>query len=220
MQLPLFDPPDTSSATPAPSFASLSEARTAALACTRCGLSRIRRQVVFGAGAAPARLFVLGEGPSESDDTSGEPFSGPSGHVLNSWLSTMATSRAEVWISNVLRCRAPEPGGQRAQNRPPRPSEVKSCRYWLDIELAFVSPEVVLCLGATPGRVLLGRGFKLRQDRGKWATGPGCVPVLPTYNPAYLLRLRSSQRAEAEAAVSADLRLVRARLGVADSPPP
>ena len=219
MQLPLFDPPDTAAAHPAAAFAALDEARATALACTRCGLARTRRRVVFGAGVAPARLFVLGEGPSEADDTSGEPFSGPSGRVLDAWLRTLGTSRAEVWVSNVVRCRAAELVGQRPRNRPPRPSEIEACRYWLDIELAFVAPEVVLCLGATPGRVLLGRGFKLDRDRGRWSTGPGGILVLPTYNPAYLLRLRSKQRAAAEAAVAADLALVRARLAPADTPP-
>ena len=94
MQLPLFDSPDTAVAQPAAAFAALDEARAAALACTRCGLARTRQRVVFGAGAAPARLFVLGEGPSEADDASGTPFSGPSGRVLDAWLRTLGTSRA------------------------------------------------------------------------------------------------------------------------------
>ena len=193
-------------------FADLAGARAAALGCVRCDLSQTRRQVVFGEGPSRARLLVLGEGPSESDDRSGHPFSGPSGPMLDSWLIRLALRRDDVWVTNVVRCRPAAPVGGRLKNRPPTPREATACRLWLDTEIALVRPAIILALGGTAAQALLGKGFKISQERGRWHPGPHGAAVMATFHPAYLLRLEDEALARAEAVVNADLDAVRARL--------
>ncbi|HLH20947.1 MAG TPA: uracil-DNA glycosylase [Chloroflexota bacterium] len=199
---------------PTTTFGNLDEARTAARACVRCNLATTRQQVVFGEGAATARLVIVGEGPSEADDASGRPFSGPSGQLLGRWLQELGLSRKEVWLTNVVRCRPTAAAGGRLRNRPPQANELTACRPWLDAELALLRPEAVLCVGATAGRALIGRDFKMTRDRGQWRCAANGTPTLATYNPAYVLRLEGDARQRAEAEVAADLASVRDRLRV------
>lgn len=199
---------------PSPPFDNLEAARAVARECVRCDLSRTRRQVVFGEGNPRARLMVIGEGPSEMDDRSGHPFSGPSGHLLATWFTRLGLRRDEVWLTNVVRCRPSELAQGRLKNRPPREREAAACRIWFDTEIALVRPAVILALGGTAGKALLGKDFKITQERGRWREGPHGSAVLTTFHPAYLLRLEDEALARAEAAVNADLDAVRARLAV------
>jgi uracil-DNA glycosylase family 4 len=196
----------------APEFADLATARAAAQSCVRCDLSETRRQVVFGVGAPSARLLILGEGPSEMDDRSGEPFSGPSGSLLETWLVRLGLRREEVWLTNVVRCRPAARKDGRLKNRPPTDREANACHFWLDTEIALVRPAVILALGGSAGKALLGKGFKITQERGRWHTGPGGSAILTTFHPAYLLRLEDPELARATAVVELDLDAIRARL--------
>ena len=158
--------------------------------------------------------MVIGEGPSEMDDRLGHPFSGPSGRLLEAWFIRLGLRREEVWLTNVVRCRPTGVVGGRLKNRPPNEGEQAACRPWLETELALVRPEVILALGGTAGKALLGKGFKITQERGRWREGPRGSAVLTTFHPAYLLRLEDDALAQAEAAVNADLDQVKARLAV------
>ena len=195
-------------------FDTLDAAREAARGCVRCDLSATRRQVVFGEGAAGARLMILGEGPSEGDDRSGHPFSGPSGALLETWFTRLGLRREEVWLTNVVRCRPAGIVNGRRKNRPPTDKEAAACRLWLETELALVRPAAILALGGTAAKALLGKGFKISQERGRWREGPRGIAVLATFHPAYLLRLEDADLARAEEAVNADLDAVKARLAV------
>lgn len=208
----LFGDDAGASEMPTPTFTDLAAARAVAQGCTRCDLSRTRRQVVFGVGAARARLLILGEGPSEMDDRSGEPFSGPSGSLLETWFTRLGLRREEVWLTNVVRCRPAAVTNGRLKNRPPTDREATACRLWLDTEIALVRPAVILALGGSAGKALLGKGFKITQERGRWHEGPGGSAILTTFHPAYLLRLEEPALAQAEAVVNADLDAIRARL--------
>jgi DNA polymerase len=193
-------------------FATVEEARAAALACVRCDLARTRQRVVFGEGHEGARLMVVGEGPSEADDASGHPFSGPSGTPLARWLADLGLRREEVWLTNVVRCRPAALEGGRIKNRPPSVREAEACRVWLEHELAFIRPAVILGLGGSAGRALSGAEFKITQGRGRWFAGPHGIPTLVTYLPAYLMRLEEPALGRVQAQVDADLAAVRARL--------
>lgn len=195
-------------------FDTLDTAREVARGCVRCDLSRTRKQVVFGAGKPGARLLILGEGPSEMDDRLGHPFSGPSGRLLETWFTRLAIAREDVWLTNVVRCRPAAVQQGRLKNRPPTAKEQAACRLWLDTELALVRPHVILALGGTAGQALLGKGFKITQERGHWREGPFGLAVLTTFHPAYLLRLEDDALARAEEAVNADLDAVSARLAL------
>ena len=197
-------------------FADIATARAAAQDCVRCDLSATRRQVVFGVGAPAARLLILGEGPSEMDDRSGEPFSGPSGTLLETWFTRLRLRREEVWLTNVVRCRPAAVKDGRLRNRPPTDREATACHFWLDTEIALVRPAVILALGGSAGKALLGKGFKITQERGRWHAGPGGSAILTTFHPAYLLRLEDPELARATAVVEADLDAVRARLAQAE----
>jgi uracil-DNA glycosylase len=206
-QLGLFEqPPETTA------FETIDAARAAARDCQRCDLAATRRQVVFGEGGARPALMIVGEGPSEADDASGHPFSGPSGRLLESWLEALGLDRERVWLTNVVRCRAAQLDGARLRNRPPRSAEVHACRLWMDAECALVRPRLVLCVGATAARALVGREFKMTRDRGRWLSLADGTPALATYNPAYVLRLEDTAREEAESQVDTDLASVRERL--------
>jgi DNA polymerase len=209
-QLDLFAPAPELTA-----FDCLETARRAARECVRCDLAATRQRVVFGEGAVDARLVIVGEGPSESDDASGHPFSGPSGRLLGSWLAAMGLTREAVWLTNVVRCRPAVAERGRLRNRPPRAGELAACRFWLDAELQLLAPEAILCVGATAGRAIVSRDFKMTRDRGQWLTATDGTPTLTTYNPAYVLRLEGTDRDRAEAEVAADLATMRDRLVVA-----
>ncbi len=195
------------------SFASLDAVRREALECRRCDLWRSGHRVVFGSGNESARLMVVGEGPSESDDRTGEPFSGPSGGLLDGWLEQLGLSRAEVWLSNVVKHRPVVTERGREKNRPPRVSEAAACAVWLAEELRHVRPQLVLALGGSAGKALIGRDFKITQQRGVLLAGPGEAPVLATFHPAYLLRLEQPELQEAVRLVREDLAVVRQTLG-------
>jgi len=195
-------------------FASLDAVRREALECRRCDLWRSGHRVVFGSGAERARLMVVGEGPSDADDRTGLPFSGPSGGLLDAWLGELALSRAEVWLTNVVKHRPTMTDHGRERNRPPRAKEAAACAVWLAEELRHVRPDLVLALGGSAGKALIGRDFKITQQRGVMLAGPGDVPVLATFHPAYLLRLEPPELQEAERLVRGDLALVRQTIAV------
>ena len=206
-QLELFQEP-----TGVAAFTTLDQARLAAHGCVRCDLATTRRQVVFGEGSPTARLVIVGEGPSEADDASGHPFSGQSGRLLGRWLEALGLGREDVWLTNVVRCRPAVLEGSRVRNRPPRAPEIAACRLWMETELALLRPAAILCVGATAGRTIVGREFKMTRDRGRWLAAADGTPTLATYNPAYVLRLEDEARERAEREVATDLDSVRCRL--------
>ncbi len=195
-----------------PGAATLGEASRRALDCRMCDLWRSGYRTVFGVGDPQARLMVVGEAPSESDDRTGEPFSGPSGTVLDDWLDELGLSRREVWLTNVVKHRPTVEQHGRETNRPPRVGEMRACRPWLDLELAQVQPQIILALGGTAGKALLGKTFKITQQRGTLLRTPEGLSVLATFHPAYLLRLESPELQAAEQLVRQDLARVKQEL--------
>ena len=195
-------------------FASLDAVRREALECRRCDLWRSGHRVVFGTGEEGARLMVVGEAPSDADDRTGLPFSGPSGGVLDAWLAELGLSRAQIWLTNVVKHRPTVTENGREKNRPPRTKEAAACAVWLAEEMRHVQPDLVLALGGSAGKALIGRDFKITQQRGVVLAGPDEVPVLATFHPAYILRLEPPELQEAERLVLEDLALVRRTLDV------
>jgi DNA polymerase len=149
--------------------------------CTRCPLAYAgRRTIVFGDGDANARLMFVGEGPGADEDTSGVPFVGKAGQLLNNMIQAMGLKREQVYIANIVKCRPPA-------NRVPEPVEANTCDQFLLQQVDVVQPEVIVALGSTAATYLLGVKRSLVALRGKWHSCRG-AKLAVTYHPAYLLR--------------------------------
>lgn len=175
------------------------------------------RRPVFGTGAIRPRLVVVGEGPAERDESTSRPFSGPAGDLLRRVLAEAGVPPDGVWFTNVLKCRAVALQAGRWVNRPPTEVELAAALPVLHEELRLLRPPVVLCLGATAARALLGPDFNFSRDRGRWFQPVGGPPVLVTYLPAYVLRRRDADFDAAYTALLADVR--RAAAGPPDDVP-
>jgi DNA polymerase len=170
--------------------------------CTRCPLAYAgRRKIVFGDGAASARLMFVGEGPGADEDVQGLPFVGKAGQLLNNMIGAMGLARAEVYIANIVKCRPPG-------NRVPEPAEANTCSQFLLRQIDVVRPEAIVALGATAATYLLGVKQSLGSLRGRWHSCRG-AKLAVTYHPAFLLR-DPRQKAEAWK----DLQMVMRELGL------
>ena len=148
--------------------------------CKNCGLCTYIHNKVPGQGNEHARLMLIGEGPGADEDMQGLAFVGAAGQLLTKMLSAIALTREEVYICNIVKCRPP-------QNRQPTPEEAAACMPYLRAQFALVQPKIVLLLGATAARGVLGDQVRITRDRGKWVERKG-VWFMPTYHPAALLR--------------------------------
>jgi DNA polymerase len=140
--------------------------RQAAQRCRGCGLCERATQTVFGSGARPPRLMLVGEQPGDVEDRSGEPFVGPAGRLLDRALAEAGVQRGEVYLTNAVKHFSWEPRGKWRIHKKPRPGEVRACRPWLLIEIALLQPSVILALGATAAQSLAGPGVRVLRDRG------------------------------------------------------
>ncbi len=171
----------TNASAPAPELThGWDELREVALACTRCGLSRTRSNVVFGEGALDAEVLVVGEAPGSEEDRTGRPFVGRAGKLLDKLLASVGFPRESVYICNVLKCRPPA-------NRNPKPPEVDACNSLLTRQLDLVQPRAILACGTFAAQTLLETTDSIGGLRGEVHSYRG-VALIPTYHPAALLR--------------------------------
>ncbi len=183
---------------------SLEEVRADLGDCQRCRLCEKRKQIVFGEGAADARVVFVGEGPGEEEDKSGRPFVGRAGELLTKMIEAVGWRREDVYICNIVKCRPPG-------NRDPQPDEVASCQPFLERQIRAIAPIAIVTLGKPAISTLLGRTVAITKLRGQWQEFQG-IAVMPTYHPAYLLR---NYTRETRQAVWDDLRAVRERVEAA-----
>ena len=204
-------PDDTPSVAPgatagsAPASSSLQELeRRHADSCDHCRNATGHQRLVFGEGGEDARIMFIGEAPGAEEDRVGRPFVGEAGKLLDRMLTAVELARSEVYIANVLKSRPPD-------NRTPTPEEAARCGAWLERQIAAVSPQVIVCLGAVPTKFILRTAEGITRARGRWGTyrsGDLDIPVLPTFHPAYVLRQYTP---EVRGAVWNDLREAKAR---------
>ena len=154
--------------------------------CRRCPLHESRTRTVPGKGPARPEIVFVGEGPGAEEDRAGEPFVGAAGHLLTRMIAAMGFAREEVWIGNVVKCRPPG-------NRTPYPEEMEACLPFLREQIGVLKPRVIICLGSTAAKGLLGVSRGITQIRGRWHEFAG-IPVMPTFHPAYLLRNPDQKR--------------------------
>ena len=185
----------------------LEELRKAAAGCRRCHLYKDATQTVFGKGGAHAEVVLVGEQPGDQEDRVGEPFVGPSGKLLDRAIDEAGIDRAEAYVTNVVKHFKWRPAGKRRLHQKPDAEEIGACRPWLDAELDLLKPRIVVCLGATAAQALLGRTFKVTQQRGQIVEWDREPLALATVHPSSILRAPDEARHREYDAFVADLRV-------------
>jgi uracil-DNA glycosylase len=196
-----------------PSGATLAELRTAVQGCEGCELYRHATQAVLGEGPPNARIVMVGEQPGDKEDLAGRPFVGPAGGLLDGALDDAGIDRADVYVTNTVKHFKFEERGKRRIHKKPSSTEIAACHPWLEAELACVHPEVVVCLGATAARAVIGKEHRLLQHRGEFYPTPLAGTVTATVHPSAILRAQDSERRRDEhASFVAELKSVRRKL--------
>ncbi len=199
-----------------PEGATLERLREAARDCRGCELYRDATQTVFSKGVATARVVLVGEQPGDQEDRQGVPFVGPAGRLLNRALDDVGIARADAYVTNAVKHFrfAPAPGGTRRIHQTPEVRHITACKPWLTAELAILDPEVLVCLGATAARAVIGPDFRVTKQRGELMPVPGRAGeearrrqrfMLGTVHPSAVLR--ANDRAAAYSAFVADLKV-------------
>jgi uracil-DNA glycosylase family protein len=144
---------------------------------------------VFGEGAPRARLMLVGEQPGDREDREGHPFVGPAGRLLDRALEDAHIPRERLYVTNAVKHFKWEPRGKRRLHKTPAQREIDACHQWLEREIATVKPKLVVCLGATAAKAMVGPAFRITQQRGQVIRREGFPDVLATYHPSFLLRI-------------------------------
>ena len=160
--------------------ADLEALKTECLTCCRCPLGQTRTNLVFGDGAADARIMLIGEGPGQKEDEQGVPFVGPAGKLLDDMLEIIGLNRTNVYIANIVKCRPPH-------NRDPQTEEQTACMDWLRQQTALIRPKIIICLGRIAAQALIDPEFRITRDHGSWTVKQG-VAMTAIYHPSALLR--------------------------------
>ena len=200
----------TSAAPWVPADAGVDELKQAAEQCRGCELWEPATQVVFSAGNPQARMMLVGEQPGDVEDQRGIPFVGPAGTLLQRALGDAGIDRSEVYVTNAVKHFRFKPMGKRRIHQTPEARHITACRPWLDAEVADVRPQLIVVLGATAGKALLGSSFRVTQDRGaviERETAVGSQRYLATIHPSAILRMDTAERDAGYDGLVADLRL-------------
>jgi uracil-DNA glycosylase family protein len=164
--------------------------------CRGCDLYRHPIQVVGGAGRAGAELMLVGEQPGDEEDKQGKPFVGPAGRILDQVLEELKLDREATYVTNAVKHFKFVERGKRRLHQSPRVSEITACRPWLLAELEAVRPRVVVALGATAAKSLLGAKFGLMKQRGTLVSSPFAERIVATIHPSAILRAPEAPASE------------------------
>ena len=154
--------------------------------CRACPLCREIHRKVVGQGDIHAELMFIGEGPGADEDLQGVAFVGAAGQLLTKMIAAIGMTRDEVYICNVVKCRPPH-------NRTPEKEEAEACMTVLRQQFLLVHPKIIVLLGSTAAKAVLGDQIRITRDRGKWVEKKGFF-FMPTYHPAALLRDPAKKR--------------------------
>lgn len=181
--------------------------------CRRCPIGCNGTRAVMGEGPKTAPLMVVGEQPGDVEEQEGHPFIGPAGRLLTSHLEDAGIDRTRTYVTNAVKHFKFVPRGKRRLHQSPTAKEIDICRWWVEGERAIVKPQLVLALGASAARGMLGKTVSVQKVRGTPQRLEDGSELWITTHPSYLLRLHDDGRAEEERRFSQDLRRVAARLG-------
>jgi uracil-DNA glycosylase len=211
-QLPLTGEESSGADALIPEHPTLKSLRSAAAGCTACPLHKTGTQTVFGEGLKRARLMLIGEQPGDREDIEGHPFVGPAGGILDKALEQAEIERGDAYITNVVKHFKWKPQGKRRIHQTPRAEEIKACAPWLEAELEVVDPEVLVCLGATAVKAVIGSKARVMKDHGEFLESKLGRTAVPTLHPSAILRTDPEDRDDAMALLVGDLGRVRKRL--------
>jgi probable DNA metabolism protein len=189
--------------------ATLQDAMHEASDCHRCHLHEAASQTVFGEGPAHARVLFVGEQPGDQEDVIGRPFVGPAGQIMDRAMEEAGIDRRTIYITNAVKHFKFEPRGKRRIHKTPEAPEIQACRFWLDVEIVRLRPKLVVAMGGTAARAVLGRAVTITRERGRPIELPDGQTVFVTVHPSYLLRVPDEDaKAREYGAFVADLRRI------------
>lgn len=186
---------------------------TAIHACRMCPIGDLDNHAVMGEGPGNAALMIVGEQPGDQEDRAGRPFVGPAGQLLDDYLARAGIDRSQAYVTNAVKHFKFVWRGKHRLHQSPGAKEIDTCRWWLDAERAQVKPRLVLALGASAARGLLGKTVSITRARGTPIPLDDGAELWVTAHPSYLLRLEGAAREAQAALFAADLAAVRKRLG-------
>jgi uracil-DNA glycosylase len=195
-----------------PESADMEGLKRAAVDCKGCELWKPATQVVFSAGNPRAPMALVGECPGDVEDRKGIPFVGPAGKLLQEALEEAGVRKEDVYVTNAVKHFRFIERGKRRIHQTPQVTHIKACLPWLEAEMTLVDPHLIVCLGATAARALLGSSFRVTKQRGQvleLATPVGIRPVLATVHPSAVLRAAGEDRNAAFQGLVGDLRTAR-----------
>jgi DNA polymerase len=159
----------------------MSALKSSCMSCHLCELAKNRNNVVFGEGNEKAKIMFVGEGPGETEDKTGRPFIGLAGDTLTKMIEgAIGIKREDVYIANIVKCRPPN-------NRVPAPSEIATCKPYLEKQIELISPKLIVALGGTALNALLGQNYSIMKMRGNVLDYHGIL-LIPTYHPSFIIR--------------------------------
>ncbi len=192
--------------------ATLAELKDRLQSCRQCSIGCSATQSVAGEGAPGSRLMIVGEQPGDQEDIEGRPFVGPAGKLLDVFLGKSGIARADAFVTNAVKHFKYERRGKRRIHQSPTAKEIDTCRWWLESERQIVGPKLILALGASAARSVLGKTVSLQQARGRPVKLDDGSELWITAHPSYLLRLTGDARLEQERLFARDLAAVQERM--------
>jgi uracil-DNA glycosylase family protein len=184
---------------------SLKELDAGIVRCRGCPLWERATQAVCGEGGGKGGIMLVGEQPGDQEDLTGKPFVGPAGKVLDQALEKAGVDRKQVYVTNAVKHFSWEPRGTRRMHKTPAQQEVAACLDWLLGEIRLVAPRLIVCLGGTAVRALLGPKVKVLVNRGKFFDSEWGPKILVTVHPSSILRVPPEDRAQAYDSLVKDL---------------
>ena len=182
--------------------------------CHRCPLYEPATQTVFGEGPTGARVMFVGEQPGDQEDTIGRPFVGPAGQMMDKAMEEAGIDRRTVYVTNAVKHFKFVQRGKRRIHQTPEVPEIQACGFWLDSERTHLRPELLVLMGGSAARAVLGRAVTISRERGRPIQMPDGQTVFITVHPSYLLRIPdpAAKAREYEAFVR-DLTTIKALIG-------
>ena len=175
----------------------LKELREEARGCQNCTLWANATRTVFGAGDPHARVMLVGEQPGDEEDKKGLPFVGPAGRLLDKALAEAGVDRDHLYVTNAVKHFKWELRGKRRLHKTPAQREIDACHPWLQGEIAAVKPQVIVCLGSSAAKAVIGKHFRVSISRGQFVESPLAPYVFATLHPSALLRVQEEEEREA-----------------------